>query len=524
MAHHQTYGQYKIDQLPPSTLKQAQNYKTLFNSLDTSILNPDIKLEESTTGVGILNKDGITYTKEIYRIDEFPKDEEQFVQNIGDTDTSLVSIDGEAPVSYEEEQNLTQTGGVKMPAQRNYNVNFATDFVITQLNNNFNSNFYQRFTGPQNVYPGFSFYIKYGMSDLFEDYRLVGGFRLGFNLNNNNYLLYYENIKRRFDKRITLERQVQEGTNGFSLVKLKSHQISFELKYPLSEVARVESRVFYRLDNTTTLSTDNFNLRVPDRYSNTLGLKLAFVFDNTISKGLNLYNGWRMKFWGEYYFEPEVKNGTDGIKFNPIAANSDIFVVGFDVRQYLKVHRDIILAFRVAGNTSFGSRKLIHYLGGTDNWLIGRKTNLATPIDFSQNYFYQTTATPLRGFFINSRNGASMAVANVELRWPIFKYFINSPIKSDFIKNFQLIGFSDIGSAWNGPSPYSEENKFNERVINHNPFTITVDSNRDPVIYGYGFGLRTRLLGYFMRASWAWGVDDGIVLPVVFYFSLSLDF
>jgi len=117
-----------------------------------------------------------------------------------------------------------------------------------------------------------------------------------------------------------------------------------------------------------------------------------------------------------------------------------------------------------------------------------------------------------------------MAVATAELRWPIFKYFINSPIKSDFIKNFQIIGFSDIGSAWNGLHPYSEENKFNEQVIVQNPLTITIDSNREPIIYGYGFGLRSRLLGYFMRADWAWGVDDGVVLPSVFYFSLSLDF
>ena len=198
-------------------------------------------------------------------------------------------------------------------------------------------------------------------------------------------------------------------------------------------------------------------------------------------------------------------------------------VVGFDVRQYLKVHRDIILALRIGANTSFGGRKIIHYLGGVDNWLFGRKVGIA-PIDFSQNYFYQTTATPLRGFFINARNGGTMAVATAELRWPIFKYLINSPIKSDFIKNFQLVAFSDIGSAWNGLHPYSEENKFNEQVVTQNPLTITIDSNREPIIYGYGFGVRSRLLGYFMRADWAWGIDDGIVLPAVFYFSLSLDF
>jgi len=31
-------------------------------------------------------------------------------------------------------------------------------------------------------------------------------------------------------------------------------------------------------------------------------------------------------------------------------------------------------------------------------------------------------------------------------------------------------------------------------------------------------------LGYFVRADWAWGVENGIILPSVFYFSLSTDF
>jgi hypothetical protein len=59
--------------------------------------------------------------------------------------------------------------------------------------------------------------------------------------------------------------------------------------------------------------------------------------------------------------------------------------------------------------------------------------------------------------------------------------------------------------------------------VEQNPLTITIKNQREPVLAGYGFGLRSRLLGYFMRADWAWGIDDGIVLPAVFYFSLSLD-
>ncbi len=101
---------------------------------------------------------------------------------------------------------------------------------------------------------------------------------------------------------------------------------------------------------------------------------------------------------------------------------------------------------------------------------------------------------------------------------------MNKPIKSDFVENFQIIGFADVGSAWTGLHPYSEDNEFNIQTIEQNPITITIENNREPIVYGYGFGLRSRLLGYFVRADWAWGVDDGIRLPRVFYLSLNLDF
>ena len=107
---------------------------------------------------------------------------------------------------------------------------------------------------------------------------------------------------------------------------------------------------------------------------------------------------------------------------------------------------------------------------------------------------------------------------------PVFRYFVNRPIKSDFLNNFQIIGFGDIGTAWTGLNPYSKENSLYTRVIHNGPLTITVETQKEPIVGGFGFGLRTRLLGYFVRADLAWGVEDGIIQPSIFYFSLSLDF
>ena len=70
----------------------------------------------------------------------------------------------------------------------------------------------------------------------------------------------------------------------------------------------------------------------------------------------------------------------------------------------------------------------------------------------------------------------------------------------------------------------SSANALNNQFINNGPFNIELHSQHEPIVAGYGFGLRSRILGYFVRADWAWGYEDGQVLPYEFYLSLSLDF
>ena len=177
-----------------------------------------------------------------------------------------------------------------------------------------------------------------------------------------------------------------------------------------------------------------------------------------------------------------------------------MYVLGVDVRNYLKIHREIIWANRFASGTSFGDEKIIYYLGATDNWLVP-KFNDATAIDYTQNYAYQSLATNLRGFNQNIRNGNTFALINSELRIPVFRYLLNRPIKSDFIRNFQVVGFGDIGTAWTGKSPYDSTSSLNNQVISNGTFTVTLISQHEPIVGGYGFGVRSRLLGYFIRTD-----------------------
>jgi len=115
-------------------------------------------------------------------------------------------------------------------------------------------------------------------------------------------------------------------------------------------------------------------------------------------------------------------------------------------------------------------------------------------------------------------------VANNELRFPVFKYFSRKPLKSDFTANFQIVAFGDIGTAWNDRTPFSEDNEFNTLTVEDGPVTVRLDNKRYPIIGGYGAGLRTKLMGYFLKFDLAYGVEDGLIQDPVTHLSMGFDF
>ena len=119
----------------------------------------------------------------------------------------------------------------------------------------------------------------------------------------------------------------------------------------------------------------------------------------------------------------------------------------------------------------------------------------------------------MRGFTQNVRNGNSFALINSEIRWPFIRYFAGHPLRSNFLNSLQIVGFGDIGTAWSGKSPWSGDNGYDTQIITNGPVTVTLDSNRDPIVAGFRCRLRAQLLGYFVRADWAWGIENNYILP-----------
>jgi hypothetical protein len=206
-----------------------------------------------------------------------------------------------------------------------------------------------------------------------------------------------------------------------------------------------------------------------------------------------------------------------------------MIVVGLDVRHYIKIHREFIWANRFAASASYGPTKLLYYLGGVDNWMGYYINNVpmfdeTTPVNRQENYGFQALATNMRGFSQNIRNGNKFALINSELRLPFVRYLAGHPLRSNFLNSLQIVGFGDIGTAWSGKSPWSGENAYDNTVIKNGPVVVVLDTNREPIVGGYGGGLRAQVFGYFVRADLAWGVENGYVLPSIFYLSFRLDF
>jgi hypothetical protein len=83
-----------------------------------------------------------------------------------------------------------------------------------------------------------------------------------------------------------------------------------------------------------------------------------------------------------------------------------------------------------------------------------------------------------------------------------------------------------LGSAWHGFNPYSTENTLNTNVYGAqgNPVQVTLFKQKEPIVGGFGAGLRSRIFGYFVRLDFAWGVDDMQVKKGMTMLSFCTDF
>ncbi|RYY60652.1 MAG: hypothetical protein EOO05_09150 [Chitinophagaceae bacterium] len=415
---------------------------------------------------------------------------------------------------------------------------FFADYVVTGFNNSvLMLNKFQPFNGgngPIYLSNGGSFngLIRLGTSDLMEDLKFVGGIRIAPNLRDNDVYFSFTNLRKRFDwggiyYRSTSELTATLNANG-SIVGVPAKQFSSyymaTVKYPFDRIRSLKATLGPRFDRivATTAGAAQVGqdiLLLNDLKSSYGQLSLEYVFDNTINPASNIWHGLRYKVFADAFGQlSKPSTAPDG---NPIGRF--MFNTGFDARHYLPIYRNVVWAVRAAGDFSFGEQKVVYYLGGVDNWF-GPKFNDGNPV--SQNYSYQSLAVNMRGFRQNIANGNNAVVINSEIRVPVFATFFNKPINNAFLRNFQLVQFVDLGTAWEGDitNIRRPQNTYVD-PSGVNPFSVRFKAGGvGPFAGGYGFGARSTLLGYFLRLDAAWEMNGVFKNKPMWYVAMGFDF
>lgn len=374
------------------------------------------------------------------------------------------------------------------------------------------------------------------MYDQLEDYRINAGFQLDLGFSDYTMFLEYQNFKRRLDWSVQLMRQNNREQYHFLIdpsmpaIALPGKSVGTFLKggtrYPLTPTEAFQLEVGLRHDQMIIKADHPLGLFLPNANNLYFLSRFEFIQDNTINPTLNIWNGMRYKLFFDYYHQLYTDSE---YSLNYQADIEDktkaMLNAGVDFRYYQKIYRNAIVAARVSAAHSFGPQKILYRLGGVENQMNSSSNNALLPSG-DHFYIFQSLASNMRGYSMNSRNGNTYALLNAELRVPIISTFTNLHIQSSFLKHFQLVTFVDIGGAWEGFFPsgdnLSRDYHFTWPKGQRLPSVVVSIPNTDDMglALGYGAGIRTQLLGYFFRFDAARNLRN----DWSFHFSIGTDF
>ncbi len=375
-------------------------------------------------------------------------------------------------------------------------------------------------------------YNSISINDLLENHVIKFDLFLTPNVKNHDIGVSYTNFEKRVDwgfsfkrrsihfdqlnpKQYYLFRPLQILLPDASINRrIYLHELISHINYPLSNYLKLKFSPSISFNN----DIDYYELKKKSLSSVYGGLKSEIVFDNTVQRVENGFlNGTR----GKIAFQSNLGFSEQGQSFNRL------FV---DVRHYQPLLKGLQLAGRFNYGNSGGKNPKYTFLGGMENTL-NRTIHPnpgqipGEPGDLRDIVFYSYPGN-LRGFDFAKLYGTNHMLINLELRLSLSTYFPQNSITSGVIRNLQMVLFNDIGTAWNGnKGPWSRQNSLNTQVIgNGNPFYAVVTNFKNPFLIGYGGGLRTTLLGFFIKADYAFGLENKEVNGGKFYLSLGHDF
>ena len=385
--------------------------------------------------------------------------------------------------------------------------------------------------------------VRIGTSELMEDVKITGAYKISTNLKDNEWFVNYQNLKKRIDWGVSYYRNVQEVSFGTNLGIYPGREFTnlyqANIAYPFDVHKSIRLTTGIRSDKDILSGVDPISLGADDLKTLYSVTHLEYVYDNTLNPTMNIWNGMRYKIYLDWNRQVNKVLTSDG---------PNTYNVGFDFRYYYPIFQNFIWAGRAAGDFSFGNQKIIYYLGGVDGWLMfgqNQKINQTTGDVIKERYYnsinkpaadqdyaFQSLAVNMRGYLQNLANGNNAVVMNSEFRLPVFSTLLKRPINNAFLRNLQVVQFIDMGTAWNGAynslqRPYVS---YNTPVGNSNPpvpgpVTVKIKAGGvGPFAGGYGFGMRSTLLGYFLKLDAGWPMNGFFKGKPIMYFAMGLDF
>ncbi|NCW88707.1 MAG: hypothetical protein EBV71_07455, partial [Chitinophagia bacterium] len=190
---------------------------------------------------------------------------------------------------------------------------FFNDYLVSGFNNNVLVTRYQPYQGGygpitlsnNNPLNGI---VRIGTSDLMEDVKFAGGYRISPNLDANEYVFTTQYLKKRIDYGVTYYRNTVKNPpiytdTIFFDTKLHSNLYQLTVSYPFNKVRSLRINAAFRNDRYVKLANPAFpdqSLKGKDLVKKYALAHVEFIHDDAITPVLNIWNGLRWKIYWDY--------------------------------------------------------------------------------------------------------------------------------------------------------------------------------------------------------------------------------
>ncbi|MEE8335902.1 MAG: hypothetical protein V3S48_05650 [Candidatus Neomarinimicrobiota bacterium] len=426
-------------------------------------------------------------------------------------------LDADEDIESREDSTVDENGNY---IPQIYKTRFSLDLV--------NANFgYNTLFGAQGI-------TVFWFSDIMGDHQLSFGLETQISLSNSDYYLTYGYLKNRSDLYLTAFHQADFFNAGIGIsedglsftrntARLRHYGLAAFVSRPFNRFQRIEMGFIWHGLSYGLFEYDELRQRSTKISSigfSTINPTIGYVYDNTVFGFTGPVDGLRQNT----SIEVNPGLGKNGVSYQKYK---------IDLRKYKLLGRNYTLAARFMFGSSQGKNPQKFFLGGMDNWLLGRGESEGVEDgnrwrniildsgneNILQDIYFSEYATPLRGTRYSERFGANVFLANFEFRFPFIDYFqLGFPARMIF-GNIRGHLFLDIGAAWDSPKEFSDHERLE---IKYNSSVYEIPDSFTPWVKTFGYGIKLPFFALW-RIEAAYDVLPNKISKPQWYLSIGYD-